>query len=103
MANSVEIICEDCGEVMLVDPGDKINYRLIDDLNDEQAFKFLCAVCNKKEDPNQIRIITSLGKVDLIVECHICGKTNCKKYHAHFNENFYYICDDCIDQQDYEA
>lgn len=100
MMNSdfLEINCADCGEPMLVSPGEKINFRSTDEFN------FLCAVCNKKEDPNQKRTVTCLGTLESEINtCFLCNnKTN--DFHNIIDKqgNFLKICSDCANEDDFE-
>lgn len=111
----LEIKCDDCGEPLLVGHGEKINYRVVDlsgnnesdlcELPNHFSLKFLCSVCNKQDDPDQIRLISVVNS-GLFSEpfCNICGK---KEFVSLFlemdlNGNFTHICENCRDEEDYE-
>jgi hypothetical protein len=77
-------------------PGEKINFRQTND------FSFLCAICNKIEDPFQTRTITCLGTIQSQNNCFICGRSTENYNIINENGNFLTLCSDCADEEDFE-
>lgn len=111
----LEIKCEDCSEPLLLGEGEKVNYRIIDlsnptnkiiksfdNLPNQFSIKFLCSACNKKEDPDQLRIIRVVNSGGVYnPHCKVCGKNDGLLAELDLDGNFTHICENCRDEEDY--
>lgn len=119
----IEINCADCGEPMLLESGDRVNYRIpntkesIDSLlskgkikevktNLQKSLKIICYSCNKKTDPRQKRIARFVGtNEDQVIlcsdrkmefKCRICCRiSQDADYNVEFDGEMTHVCKDC--------
>jgi len=120
----IEFDCADCGEPMLLESGDRINYRIpntfesIDGMISQGKIKeaqkslqhslsIICYRCNKMTDPEQKRVARFVGvnesqrillcsDRELEVKCRICCNVSKSAYYdVEFDEEMTHVCKDC--------